>query len=602
MPFVQVDPSQLKFDAPQLAGAPSGFVRVDPSKIQFDKPAIKSSFDSAMGDIGSNAKENLYNTFTSTGEAISEPLNNPNAKGAMAIPDAIIRTIGKAGNALGGVYGTIAAIPHAALTASVENSGVIPAIASAVKSNLVPDDPRFTANISPDKQHQIAQGIGGDLTNAFFMGAGGLKGAALARQKAGLPPLPAPYNPITETIAPAINKLETALQSLPGMAGNTASGVSVNGALGGIPDAVAIRAKGALAMSPDSRAEVSQKNWDTASNLFKRSTSAGAVIHDSSAQNLLNTVKQAIGGLNSRTSDTAGVLADFEEAIKNGNVTPDKLHEFRQNFADVISSNTKSKIDGGGVNLDGKKALIAKNAISEVMAQLTGADLSKGSPQAISDMLEGINKTAQAYRFDRVAQMLDDAQSDPNAIQRGAIKLLKNTNGYNAEEIAALKTMSKRGLGQQIERGVGTFGFDTGKLKNVALPTLVKTGALAVPGGVPLVGAGTILRQTGKLAARGLGQEALDAIMSRDTSPPAIPPSPPAPAPFSPAGLLPAPQTTMVVNPYGQAVPLTPVGREIIGEQVRPAPNPTLQEIMKMKPADARAALETYQRNRNYRR
>ena len=43
MPFVQVDPSQIKFDAPCAPQGAGGFVPVDPSKIQFDKPQLPES-------------------------------------------------------------------------------------------------------------------------------------------------------------------------------------------------------------------------------------------------------------------------------------------------------------------------------------------------------------------------------------------------------------------------------------------------------------------------------------------------------------------------------------------------------------------------------
>lgn len=349
----------------------------------------------------------------------------------------------------------------------------------------------------------------------------------------------------TAMVAPTVGPLGTAVSE--------AAGLAKSAAKTSILDPIALRGRGLMAMSPEARAELSQTNWDNASGLFKSSTANGAVIAPSSAQDILNYAKQKVGSLNSRTADTAGVLDDFQEAINKGKVTPDTLHEFRQNFNDVISSNTKSKIDGGGINLDGKKALDAKNAISEAMAGLTQKDLSAGTPQALSDMQEAINRTAQAHRFDRVSQMLTDAQNAPDAIKRGAERLLKTMKGLSPEETAALQAMAARGTGQTIERGLGTFGFDLGRYKNVALPALAGSatldagrGAAAayVPHALPLVAVGTVARQTGKLAARGLGQDALDAIMERNVKPT------PAAAPVNPQKF-----TVGQINqmPYAQA-------------------------------------------------
>lgn len=338
-------------------------------------------------------------------------------------------------------------------------------------------------------------------------------------------------------------------------------------ALTEIPGGIVNRFKGALADSAEDMAIQSEKNWDDASNLFKSSAQNGAIINDSSAQNILNKVKSAVGSLRSRESATAGTLSDFESTLQKGNVSPADLHDFRKDLNDVIKENTKSKIDGGGINKDGQKAMAAKDALDEALSNLTGKDLSSGTPQAIEDLQNGINSTARAYRYDRVANMLKDAGGDPNTIMRGATRLLKNTNGLNDEEVAALNDLATRGTGQSIERALGTFGLDWGKTKNMALPVLTADaaklgGGAYLPGGVPMVAAGTILRQTGKWAAKGKGQNLLDTIMERETAPPINPVTPPPP----PMLALPAPKITNYVNSFGQNVPLSAADREIIGQ------------------------------------
>lgn len=295
-----------------------------------------------------------------------------------------------------------------------------------------------------------------------------------------------------------------------------------------IPGGIANRVKGAFADSANDMAAQSDKNWEEAGNYFKSSTANGAVISDDSAKGILDRIQSDVGTLGSRTTGTAGVLQDFQKSIENGEITPAKLHDFRQDLNDVISKDTKSKVDGGGIGKDGQKAMTAKTTLDDALANLNEKDLSAGTPQGINDLLSGINSTAKAYRYDRVSDMLNDAGGDPNAIMRGAAKLQKSMKGLNPDEAVALQNLATRGTGQAIERGLGTFGFDLGKAKNAGLPALVAgnavgAGTALVPHGLPLVAAGTVARQTGKLAAKGKAQNLLDTIMERETNAPPTP-------------------------------------------------------------------------------
>lgn len=162
-----------------------------------------SAMMGAIKDIGNNTLESLKNTATQTGEAVSEPMNNPSVLDwsqhpVMGPMDAAVRSLGKAGNAVGGAYGAITSPLQGALSASVENSGIIPWAAKEIKENLVPNDPRFTANISPDQQHQLAMQSGSDLTNAAMMGKAGAIGEENAAKAAGLPPASKPYDPMAD--------------------------------------------------------------------------------------------------------------------------------------------------------------------------------------------------------------------------------------------------------------------------------------------------------------------------------------------------------------------------------------------------------------------
>jgi hypothetical protein len=318
------------------------------------------------------------------------------------------------------------------------------------------------------------------------------------------------------------NRIENAgVGGLEGAATSAVLGKTLN-TLGEVPAGIANRYKGAFADSVDDISANSDKNWQNAQQYFKKSAADGAVLHDDAAQNIANQVKEAVGNLSSRHTDTAGVLSDFDKTLQAGNITPEKLHDFRQDLNDVISTNTKSKVDGGGINADGQKALVAKHALDDALSGVSVNDFSAGSPQAIADLQQGINATSQAYRYDKIAQLIKDSEGDANALQRKFQNFTKNDNnkkGFSDDEWAALKNVAQRGTGEQIERALGTFGLDVGKSRNILLPVITSGSSAIVPGGIPLTAAGTLLRQTGKYAARGKAQNALDTIMGRETAP-----------------------------------------------------------------------------------
>lgn len=394
-------------------------------------------------------------------------------------------------------------------------------------------------------------------------------------------------------------------------------------AITAIPEGIALRAKG-FQFDPEKVAAQSDTNWADASAKLNAAHNAGAVLTPQAGQDILTKVKAAVGKLNGRHADTQAELADFEAKVNSGQLTLSDVDEFRQNFGDVIKDNTKSKIDGGGLNSDGMKSFMAKKAIGDSFDDLATnpSAFSVGTAEAAAHLKEGINQYAQAARYDRIGDLVNKADGDATAMQR----LFKNftdnpanLKGYSPEEIDALKSVANRGAGESIERGLGTFGFDLGRTKNVALPYFMAGeaaragGAALLPHGVPLAVAGTVARQTGKYAARGKASNALETIMGRETS---IPVSSSRPwsaqpplnmqgysAPIPPAPLaLPAPQTTITVDNYGRAIPLSEADRQIIGLQERPAPMPSMQEVMQMPIDQQKAALDSYLRNRNYRR
>lgn len=333
------------------------------------------------------------------------------------------------------------------------------------------------------------------------------------------------------------------------------SAPSIINAAKSIPEGAALRYKGALGTdSADDIAAQSDANWKKAGETLTAAHNGGAVLTPEAGQTILQNVKSAVGNLNSRSPHTRAELADFETKVNAGELTLSDIHEFRQNFGDVISDNTKSKIDGGGLTTDGQRAFAAKNAISDSIDDLANnpRSFSAGTPESAGLLKQGINEWAQASRYDRIAELIKKSEGDSTAIKRNFTNFVnndKNLRGFNESEIAALKDAAARGTLEKIERGIGTFGLDLGKTKNIALPAITSGSSAVVPGGLPLAATGTLLRQTGKYAARGKAQNALDAVMGREIATPT-------PQPPKPQLLLPAPESSenVLVNTAGDAV------------------------------------------------
>lgn len=546
MPFVQVDPSQIKFDPPQLNNAPAGFVSVDPSKIQFDKPEINSGDISvnqastnddmpswfrdaqmsqpardkwnsfakgasvvggALKDVGSNTLENLKSAATSTGEAILEPLNNPNASGAMAIPDAIVRTLGKAGNVIGGMYGAGMALPAGALAASVENSGVLPATASAIKSTLVPDDPRFTANIPQPAVHNVSMQMGSDLANAAMLGKANTQGEEMRANQAN-PPAPVQQQPAKASL----------------LASNSSD-----------------------PMQPPTAPAYTAPELKAASGAFyQQMRDNGATLNQGGINKVTTSVDQALkdsGLMNSRLhGDTMSIVADMKNDAATGQMDLEKLDQYRQLLGNAVTDNT-TKLDGA--NQDAFKANVAINAIDKAVDSLSASDLSSGTPQAVDALNSARDLYSASARMRTMQGIIDNANMTDNpatAIKTGFRNLAKQVNvnprGYTPEEVQAINNAAKTGI------VTGALKFMGSRIISGISGGAAGAAAGAFGGGIPGAVAGSIAGQAvgGAIGApfraganalqQSRAQNAINLVSQRpavQAAMPAVPITPPAP-------------------------------------------------------------------------
>lgn len=574
MPFVQVDPSQIKFDAPVLASSvPQGFVKVDPSQITFDKPALAQPSGGGITDIAKDTMESLKNAATSTGEAISEPLNNPNAGSFADHPilntlDAGVRTVGKLGNVIGGVFGAATSPLTGALTASVENSGIIPAAANAIKQNLVPNDPRFHADITPVQQHQVATGIGNDLANAVMAGKGGIQGAEnlAARQAAGVPP---PFNPY-DIKTPEGYARQNLLKS------NSSDPM--------------------LAEKPPLTDE-QVKN--ASSNAYTFVDQSGTVLNPSvtdKALSIIDSAKQKpLFNGTVLTEEQAGInkaLSDYEGASGQPMTMTDL-----QGLDSTLGDKAAQAYVSGDRN-KGRIISDVQDKIRELVQpkNLTPDDIS-GTPEGISALTDhAIPAWATQAKMADIGKIIERANymDNPSPAMRNGFKNLALNKGKMAQyppEVQAL--IQKAAVTGKADDLLGILGS---RLNPII--------AGAAGGGLPATAATLVSSGIMRGIRSNMKYTQADKILSALSEPmrgtvekfgngvPEIPyhnfpPQPPA----APMLALPAPKTTYYGNGAGQTVPLTPAARDIIGQ----SPSTAIEQAPSNMAAQSGANTPMYQ-------
>ncbi len=360
------------------------------------------------------------------------------------------------------------------------------------------------------------------------------KDVGAAANIASMLPLGKAATAVTATpVKKAIGNIEQFSQKAPGILGKTDSGVSVNASLGGVPDIVSSmpegivnRYKGANALKPDELDAVVSAAHDNTSNLYKAVDDTGATLHPATSDKIKINILSAIENspINPEASPkTIGAVKALYNRIAVG-----KTHPITGEVTQAPL--TVSELDGFRKllnNIGGEDSVVAnkvRDVIDNNLASMTDKDFIGGGAEAPKLLFEARASAAKAFKMEDLAQMIKKADGDERSIVAGFKRFTDKEGwerGFNKEEQQAIKDVAKRGTGQSIERGLGTFGFDLGRAKNVALPYFLageaaRGGAASItPMGVPLAVAGTITRQTGKLAARGKAQKAFDVVKNR---------------------------------------------------------------------------------------
>lgn len=247
-------------------------------------------------------------------------------------------------------------------------------------------------------------------------------------------------------------------------------------------------------------------------DLYKQMADVRAVLKPEAATALSSNVSDAlkqnlfIPQLNPKT---LGIVQHLQDAIDtNGGIGLQELDQYRRLLGRV--GNTE----------DGVSAGMVRRAIDDTVNSSSDDDWSTGSKEAVDLLNQGRSTYAAASRFEDVADVLAKANGDPNKIKQGLTSFLKNddnTRGWNDDQLDALRYAANTGIGENILKAFGKFGFDFSKsgTGNTVLPAFATmAGAAGTPLGIPLAVGGTIARQAQKYMARGKGEQLLNLLQN----------------------------------------------------------------------------------------
>lgn len=264
--------------------------------------------------------------------------------------------------------------------------------------------------------------------------------------------------------------------------------------------------KGALARNEGQLDDAAQKIAEKATNAYSRMRQIGADFTPNASQNITNNIESALivdGPLNPKLHDKA--IAALEDIKENGFDSLEKLDQWRQTLNDV-AGNFNDKVNA-------RKARLMIDAIDDSIDVLSPRDLSSGSKDAVDALLEGRKEWSRKVKFETMADVIKNADGDPNKLKRDLerLRLSKKVKGWTKEERAALKIASQQTTGEGILKLLGKFGFDLGSgraIGNTALP--VAGGLVSGTAIVPTVG--TAARQAQKYVGRGKAENVLKLI------------------------------------------------------------------------------------------
>jgi hypothetical protein len=286
--------------------------------------------------------------------------------------------------------------------------------------------------------------------------------------------------------------------------------------------------KGVNARAPEELGVIAQGLKDKAKASYDAAAELGGSLKPKASKKILGEVRQAVSQdgplFKTNHGKTLSILQDIEnDALDKGyKLGIDNIDQYRKAISDAIFDET-DKITGI-VSPAGRKLTLAASKLENILDNIPENYLVKAGDKKAAELFKQGNKDYGVYRrFQRVADIVEKSQGDPNLIKRNLanfVKDKKNLKGFSGEQKDVLKSASKLSGGEGILKMFGKFGLDLGTpvtQGNTALPVLgalgAGFGAGAQTGGATLA-AGTVARQAQKYIARGKLDDALKLIQS----------------------------------------------------------------------------------------
>lgn len=434
-----------------------------------------------------------------------------------------------------------------------------------------------------------------DILRSGVGNAGEYLGTKAANAITGRDEQPQYMQPITPKVMNALNyEPQTAAgergKLLGQVAGPFIGPKAAVGAADNTAGAVRTMYSGARAQNPAELQNASIDLFNGTNNTYRQMRANGAVYNPDSIQELQQKINNALTNVDiipALRPETNNAVQQINDAAENGTLSLNHLDQYR-------------RLLRGASGEDEAAAGAVRKAIDSHVNQTDGSDLMSGSPDAVAWLNRGRAEYTRAANFDDVSTILQKANGDPTKIKNRLSTFLAdtdNTRGMTTDEIQALRKAATTSTPEFMSKMLGKAGFSllpTGNQGNGVLPYVMaasKAGAAPfVPGGIPLVAAGTAARNGQVLYARGKAQNALDLIGNRELppmpgnspdvglleappiygNPPSGPPSSPTPASQR---LLPRGGEDTYYQPQGRSLAYQPGGRhETTGPDAVPPP------------------------------
>lgn len=555
MGFVSVDPSQIQFDRP--GAAIGGFVPVDPSKIQFDKP-ITQAQPGLLSRIGSDLAGRLAEGAQSERDYQA---------GKISLPTSIMQTLGKVvGGSAGDILGETGkeAIPQSVSNAAQSGAQILADKIDQTQTG------QAIGNIAMRTQQgygkfAIANPQAAKTAESILDIGNILSVTDLAKAAYSVPERMAAITSDVGTKLPGIlGQTESAVSPMTAMNIPTLGGASAVRKVASSAGDVAGAMKGTGdILSSGQLQDISQRGYGAADN-------ATGLIQPADT----NAILQKVISHSARTTEG--------RAFAGGGVVDKTASDFKNLMDQPLSIQGALEVDSNlGDRIASEKRAGNNNSVRQLQAMQN--DFRSGVFNSGIEGAQGGKEAIQAWAaamkmkdLERISEVASSSDNPAKTIATQARNLLKSplkSWGYRPDEIAALESASRTGILTDALRTAGS-----------RLGPIVMGGAGYATGG-PLGGmaasaADYAVSSAARSGATALQNARLNSVKRLVSNRREI-------------GDMTAPGGSV---PATQAIPTNPQNAAL-GVQSYGNYTPSLQQIMAMPPAQAKAALAKFKKS-----